>query len=272
MINTEEIWVNCKIESDIEYEISNLGNIRDKYNKELKYQGLDKRHNIKVFTVLLNGKPKRYVTHRILCKSFDENYDNGDVNHINGDNSDNRLDNLKYNKNVIHDGEYWRPLPINDAYEVSNFGRIRNIKNNRILITSLSSKKRGYPQIKMYIGSKLTAQKIHKLVMISFKSEEYFEGAVINHKDCDKLNNKLENLEWCTASENQKHAYDNNLLNIKPGIDHNISKLNSNQVRKIRILYKSETTSMKDLSTMFNVSERCISSIVQNKSWKHVVI
>ena len=169
--------------------------------------------------------------------------------------------------------EVWIQCNLECNYLISDMGNIKHIKRNKNLKFSLSNYKgNGYPQVKIYLGSKLTCQKIHKLVMISFKQDEYFEGAVINHIDGNKLNNNLDNLEWCTASENQKHAYKNNLLNIKKGTDHNKTKLNANQVKEIRISYKTNELSMKEMSKKYNISYENIRAIVLNKIWKHITI
>lgn len=169
--------------------------------------------------------------------------------------------------------EIWKPCNLYENYLISNFGNIKHIKRNKNLKYSLSNYKgNGYPQVKIYLGSKLTCVKIHKLVMLSFKLEEHFDGAVVNHIDGNKLNNNLDNLEWCTASENQKHAYKNNLLNIKKGTDHNKTKLNANQVKEIRTSYKKNELSMKEMSKKYNISYENIRAIVLNKIWKHITI
>jgi hypothetical protein len=58
----------------------------------------------------------------------------------------------------------------------------------------------------MINGNKI---KVHRIVAKYF-CEGYFDGAVVNHKDCNKLNNNADNLEWCTSSYNTRHAYANN--------------------------------------------------------------
>lgn len=55
-------------------------------------------------------------------------------------------------------------------------------------------------------GKKKT-YKLHRLVMMAFEPIENMEQMEVNHKDGNKLHNSLDNLEWCTASYNQKHAF-----------------------------------------------------------------
>lgn len=168
--------------------------------------------------------------------------------------------------------EIWVKCNLECNYMVSNFGNVRHINKKENLKYSLSKNKKGYPQVRIYVNSVKTCQKIHKLVMISFKQNEYFEGAVINHIDGNKLNNRLDNLEWCTPSENQKHAYKNNLLNIKPGRDHNVSKLKSEQVKEIKNLLKTKKLTMKEISKKYSISYENVRSIKNNKIWKHILI
>lgn len=55
---------------------------------------------------------------------------------------------------------------------------------------------------------------LHRLVALTFLPETFSEEKEVNHKDANKLNNDLSNLEWVTRSENLKHAYSYNLLNV----------------------------------------------------------
>lgn len=97
--------------------------------------------------------------------------------------------------------EEWRVLTMNDNYEVSNLGKVRNKKTGRIL---KAAGKESYQSVKLRENSKSKSYKVHQLVGMCF-IENPEKKPQINHKDKIKNNNKTENLEWCTAAENNAH-------------------------------------------------------------------
>lgn len=93
-------------------------------------------------------------------------------------------------------------------YIIYEDGSLFSLKTNAFLHCSTDSK--GY----LFIGLKccsnsIKSPKIHRLVMLAFSNEE--PKLQINHKDGNKLNNHIENLEWCTNEENRKHAIETGL-------------------------------------------------------------
>lgn len=99
----------------------------------------------------------------------------------------------------------WKSLSFlgyNDL-EISEFGELRKISKNFV-----------YKKVKQnngYLRYKINT--VHKLVALAF-IPNLLNKDTINHKDCNKENNHYSNLEWCTHSENMKHAFKNNLINM----------------------------------------------------------
>lgn len=100
--------------------------------------------------------------------------------------------------------EIWKSVIGFPNYEVSDRGRVRNKATKHIRSFSYNH---GYPQVDLYPGQK--TRTIHRLVADAFLGEH--PGMQVNHIDGNKKNNCLSNLEWCTSSENNQHAYDANL-------------------------------------------------------------
>ena len=90
----------------------------------------------------------------------------------------------------------------------------------------------------------------------------------VNHKDGNKLNNHVSNLEWVTPSENTQHAYDTGLINRK-GSKQSSSKLKECDIPFIRYWYEVGYT-QKEIGKVFGVTNTNIGSIITGKSWSHL--
>lgn len=99
--------------------------------------------------------------------------------------------------------EQWKTIEIDgvvyDNYEVSNTGKIRNSKTGKILKTRIGSD--GYEIVGIYKNKKQKTVNVHRMVGLMFLENED-NLPYLNHKDENKLNNHVDNLEWCTAQYN----------------------------------------------------------------------
>ncbi|WP_366942566.1 NUMOD4 domain-containing protein [uncultured Thomasclavelia sp.] len=88
-------------------------------------------------------------------------------------------------------------------YLVSNLGRIKSVRKNKILSPFINT--RGRYQIRFKVNGKITRPFVHRLVAEAFipNPHNYPE---INHKDENKLNNEISNLEWCTTKYNANYG------------------------------------------------------------------
>ena len=107
-----------------------------------------------------------------------------------------------------HD-EQWLPLvhpEIKELYEISNYGRIRNIKRGKIL-SQYKDKKTGYMYVALHVkhkkGNKVFS--VHRLVALTFVPNPK-NLPIVNHLDSDRTHNYFENLEWTSQSENVIHS------------------------------------------------------------------
>lgn len=101
--------------------------------------------------------------------------------------------------------EEWRKIKGYELYEVSNFGRVRSNQKTECVILK-TSLKRGYCGVTIYNEKGKIQISVHRLVAEAFIPNPENKPQV-NHKDGNKQNNTVENLEWVTQSENALHAY-----------------------------------------------------------------
>ena len=90
-----------------------------------------------------------------------------------------------------------------ENYEVSNLGKVRNIKSGRTLKPRLD--KDGYLVHGLYKNNKQNQLLLHRIIATAFIDNPE-EKPCVNHIDENKTNNDLSNLEWCTAKENNIHG------------------------------------------------------------------
>lgn len=107
--------------------------------------------------------------------------------------------------------------------------------------------------------------RVHRFVWVFFNGD-IPQDKCINHKDGDKTNNSLDNLECVTYKENTQHAYKAGLMKIQSGEENSMAKLdNKNAVELFKLLpYKSNT----EISQMFNLHPRYVSLIRHKRRWK----
>lgn len=145
--------------------------------------------------------------------------------------------------------EEWKEVSFDKKYQVSNIGRIRS--NRKIL--SITSDRVGYKYVRLTTGNKL----IHRLVATAFIENPLLKPQV-NHKDGNKANNKVSNLEWCTAKENTNHGIETGLRSRTPQVNNrNLDSLQVKIIREcIQLGYKG-----KDIANYFKCLRSQISQI-----------
>lgn len=183
------------------------------------------------------------------------------------------------------DEEIWKPVVgYEGSYSVSSKGRVKSLarydeyercgklvkryRPEKILTPRIN--KGGYYKVHLRTGGQKHPT-VHRLVCLSFISNPENKPTV-NHKDGNKLNNNVDNLEWNTYSENTQHAYDNGLskskiyLYGKSGEDHPLSKLTVDKAGEIRKLREQGLT-LSSLANKFNVSISSVHRVCTNQTW-----
>lgn len=161
--------------------------------------------------------------------------------------------------------EIWKPIEGHDGYEVSSLGRVRSYKRGRErLLKPHFFIRSPYYCVYLYIGGKSKPFTIHKLVAQTFIPNPENKPQV-NHINGVKTDNRVENLEWVTASENTRHAIDTGLM--KSGEEHSRAKLTIDAVLYIR--ENPNHLTLKQLGEKFGVDQSAISMVQLGKNWQN---
>jgi hypothetical protein len=167
--------------------------------------------------------------------------------------------------------EVWKPvLGFESFYLISSSGRLYGIKSQRI--RKLRKDKDGYLFAILSCGKRgfVKNKRIHTLVAEAFICPRQ-QGKEINHKNGQKDDNRPENLEWVTRSENELHAYRELGFVCKFGIEHHAALLTPEAVRYIRRKYVRRKYTQDLLAAELCVSRQTISDVLRGKKWRHVV-
>ncbi len=167
--------------------------------------------------------------------------------------------------NIEKQMEIWAHI-LGTFYYVSNEGRVKSCMYDKEVILKTCDDGHGYEKCTLWISGKQYAFKVHRLVAREFLANPENKRDV-NHKDGNKRNNLIANLEWNTPLENITHAYDNGLLCI--GSEHPSAKLNEQDVEAIKLAFTNGATNVA-LGALYGVARGTIAKVRQKKTWRHV--
>ena len=120
--------------------------------------------------------------------------------------------------------EQWRDIDGYDGmYQVSNIGRVRSLKYGKVRVMKQGKNRKGYLFVNLYRDGKQKNVSVHRLVAQAFIENDDETKIYINHRDECKQNNRLWNLEYCTAQYN--NTYNNVNWRRKNGKRRKIAKL-----------------------------------------------
>lgn len=173
--------------------------------------------------------------------------------------------------------ENWKDIKGYEGnYQVSNIGRIKSMErlssSGRRLSSKIMKVKKtieGYNVINLYFNRKMNTVRVHRLVAKAFLPN-LDNKTDVNHINGVKDDNRIENLEWATRSENIKHAFKTG-LSCKKGVKNSQSKLKEEDIYLIFKLRK-EGFLQREIAKRFKVTEVAISAILTRKNWRHVKI
>jgi len=150
-------------------------------------------------------------------------------------------------------------------YMVTRDGRVYSTYKKGFL--RFKTDKDGYKAVCLQKDGTKKYYLVHRLVAETYL-ENPFNLPTVNHKDGNKANNNVDNLEWCTFSDNLKHAYRMNLRSNK-GSKSPTSKLNEDDVRLIKRLLRMGLDP-REIAKQYNVVPGTIYNIKSLRSWSHI--
>lgn len=163
--------------------------------------------------------------------------------------------------------EIWKDIPGHKGlYQASNTGRIKSLNYGRTgkeKLLKLQMNTHGY----LAVDIKQKKYSVHRLILLTFIGKSDLE---CNHKNGIKTDNRLENLEYCTSDENQKHAIMLR-LNNQNGINNSQCKLTISQVKQVKWIYKNSILKWGDwtkIAKYLKIAPSTISDIIHNRKWK----
>lgn len=159
----------------------------------------------------------------------------------------------------------WKEIPEFPKYKVSNFGEV--VRENRVMTPALN-KPRGYYYVSVQDRNRRKNFILHRLVASLFIPNPENKPQ-INHIDGNKKNNFVDNLEWCTASENGLHAFKTGLRTPVRGEKCGASKLTEKDVLEIRQMGK-DGFMHKDIAKKYGMGVSTITHILLRNLWKHI--
>jgi len=179
----------------------------------------------------------------------------------------------------------WRSIA-EGLYEVSSDGRVRRVEKRTNAVPGRDHKlyrnPNGYLYVCLSVRGKATTYRVHRLVAEAFLGPRP-EGTEINHRDGNKANNAVANLEYVSHQANIDHAFATGLSpvgerywatrsreSVVRGEAHPRARLTADAVREIRSAIAARRESARSLAARFGVQECTIYDVSKRKSWKHV--
>jgi len=174
----------------------------------------------------------------------------------------------------MEDIEIWKSIQEYENYEVSTFGNVRNKKTGRILKQAITS---GYYCVGLS-SIKTKTYSVHRLVAKSF-IPNLENKEQINHKDKNRLNNNINNLEWMSAGENNKHRSDGvkqttnqnlEIYRINPNTNEILEKYNSIEDGAKWVLEQKLTKNFHSARSCISCCIRGINNLSFGFKWKKI--
>ena len=168
----------------------------------------------------------------------------------------------------------WMPIVIDGVktiYTIDEFGHVKNTHTNLIRNPTIGSNGYAHIGIRLYNNKtiRIVTCSIHRLVAEAFIPNPENKPQV-NHINGIKTCNWVGNLEWVTAKENSKHAFDNGLHVGMPGVNNPVAIYSEDQIREVCRLLEEAKLTKEAISKKTGVSRGTITGIAIGKRWNTI--
>ena len=151
-------------------------------------------------------------------------------------------------------------------YYATEEGEIISSYQNQDLAQSLDKNGYSRPGLRDAQGKSIRVHR-HRLILATFNPVEGWENLEVNHKDGNKLNNRLDNLEWCTTKENIHHAMETGLK--RHGEDHGSATITEKTAILILEKYKNGEK-VTHIARELGIGRQTVSHLVHGRTWKYL--
>lgn len=145
----------------------------------------------------------------------------------------------------------WRAIAVNDKYEVSCRGDVRHRVNKK---TRKLRDKMGYAMIRLMVGKAEKEFFVHRLVARAFLGEPVGDRTMVNHINCNRKDNRIENLEYVNAKENAVHSAEMRGIGLR--------KIPDNLLKEVREL-RSNRRTLREISEITGLSMSTVNNCCQ---------
>lgn len=170
--------------------------------------------------------------------------------------------------------EIWKDIPgWEGIYQISNEGRCRRMVAGqgtcvgKIVKPKRSGWKGQYLSFSLSRDNRPSQIYAHRAVLIAFVGAPPTDQHQANHRDGNKHNNHVDNLEWVTPFENQRHRYES-LGKTQDGEANGFNKYSENIIRQVITLYNSGSYTQREIARITGVDYRYVNAIVHRRAWK----
>jgi hypothetical protein len=166
--------------------------------------------------------------------------------------------------------EEWKDIEgYEGRYYISSFGRVKSTGHGKDKYLKPMKTYKGYLCVDLRKPGYRKTIPVHRLVAIAFipNINGYTQ---VNHIDCNKENNHVENIEWCDQSHNQLHAFANGLIS-RAGVKNSQAILTEKEVLEIYKLLSTHKYTHSEIASRYNVTKHAVGDINTGRSWAHLL-